>query len=62
MWDREYPTHVEVPEDYWVCSHNIEYTLNQKNVVSLLRTFALPILGLLLDLGIFFLERPFRIG
>ena len=24
MWDREYPTHVEVPEDYWVCSHNVE--------------------------------------
>jgi len=26
MWDREYPTHIEVPEDYWVCSHNVEYT------------------------------------
>ena len=25
MWDKEYPTHVEVPEDYWVCSHNVEY-------------------------------------
>ena len=25
MWDREYPTHIEVPEDYWVCSHNVEY-------------------------------------
>ena len=25
MWDREYPTHVEVPEDYWVCSHDVEY-------------------------------------
>ena len=25
MWDREHPTHVEVPEDYWVCSHNVEY-------------------------------------
>ena len=24
-WDSEYPTHVEVPEDYWVCSHNVEY-------------------------------------
>ena len=24
-WDSEYPTHVEVPEDYWVSSHNIEY-------------------------------------
>ena len=25
MWDREYPTHVEVPEDYWICSHDVEY-------------------------------------
>ena len=25
MWDREYPTHIEVPEDYWVCSHLVEY-------------------------------------
>ena len=25
MWDREYPTYVEVPEDYWVYSHNVEY-------------------------------------
>ncbi len=25
MWDREYPTHVEIPEDYWVCSHSVEY-------------------------------------
>ena len=24
-WDSEYPTHVEVPEDYWVCSHSVEY-------------------------------------
>ena len=24
-WDSEYPTHVEVPEDYWVCSHDVEY-------------------------------------
>ena len=24
-WDREYPTHIEVPEDYWVCSHNVDY-------------------------------------
>ena len=24
-WDKEYPTHVEIPEDYWVCSHNAEY-------------------------------------
>ena len=25
MWDREYPTHIEVPEDYWVSSHSVEY-------------------------------------
>tara|TARA_Y100000361_G_C11095618_1_gene308891 strand:- start:458 stop:568 length:111 start_codon:yes stop_codon:yes gene_type:complete len=25
-WDSEYPTYIEVPEDYWVCSHNVEYT------------------------------------
>ena len=24
-WDSEYPTHIEVPEDYWVCSHNVEW-------------------------------------
>ena len=30
-WDREYPTHVEVPEDYWVCSHNVEWINNEKS-------------------------------
>ena len=24
-WDSEYPTHIEVPEDYWVSSHSGEY-------------------------------------
>ena len=24
-WDTHYPTHIEVPEDYWVCLHNVEY-------------------------------------
>ena len=24
-WDSEYPTHVEVPEGYWVSSYNVEY-------------------------------------
>ena len=24
-WDSKYPTHIEVPEDYWVSSHNVEY-------------------------------------
>ena len=26
-WDSEYPTHIEIPEDYWVCSHNVEYEI-----------------------------------
>ena len=25
MWDKEYPEYIEVPEDYWVWSHNVEY-------------------------------------
>tara|TARA_Y100001970_G_scaffold289400_1_gene419614 strand:- start:744 stop:854 length:111 start_codon:yes stop_codon:yes gene_type:complete len=25
-WDSEYPTHIEVPENYWVFSHNVEYS------------------------------------
>ena len=25
-WDSEYPTHIEVPDNYWVTSHNVEYT------------------------------------
>ena len=24
-WDKEYPTHIEIPEGYWVSSHNVEY-------------------------------------
>ena len=24
-WDKEYPTHIEIPEGYWVFSHNVEY-------------------------------------
>jgi hypothetical protein len=24
-WDKEYPTHIEVPEGYWVCSYNVEW-------------------------------------
>ena len=30
-WDSEYPTHIEVPEDYWVCSDNVEYILNEND-------------------------------
>ena len=22
----KYPTHIEVPDDYWVFSHNVEYS------------------------------------
>ena len=25
MWDKEYPEYIEVPEGYWVCSHDVEY-------------------------------------
>ena len=25
-WDSEYPTHIEVPDGYWVTSHSVEYT------------------------------------
>ena len=24
-WDLECVTHIEVPKDYWVCSHNVEW-------------------------------------
>ena len=24
-WNSEYPIYVEIPKDYWVSSHNIEY-------------------------------------
>ena len=24
-WDSEYSTHIIIPEDYWVSSHNVEY-------------------------------------
>ena len=24
-WDKEYPTHIEVPEDYWIFSQEVEY-------------------------------------
>ena len=26
-WDTEYPTHITVPEGYWVSSHNVEYII-----------------------------------
>ena len=30
-WDKEYPTHIEVPENYWVFSHNIEYSSKEND-------------------------------
>ena len=32
-WHTEYPTHIEIPENYWVFSHNVEYSSeeNKKN-------------------------------
>ena len=29
-WDSEYPTHITVPEDYWVSSHNVEYVTDEE--------------------------------
>ena len=26
-WDSDYPTHIIIPEDYWVSSSNVEYVL-----------------------------------
>ena len=31
MWDKEYPEYIEVPEDYWVFSHNIEYSSREND-------------------------------
>jgi hypothetical protein len=30
-WDKEYPTHIEVPENYWVFSHNVEYSSHKND-------------------------------
>ncbi len=30
-FDKEYPTHIEIPENYWVLSHNIEYIEKEQN-------------------------------
>ena len=27
----EYPTHIIIPEDYWVSSYNIEYSFKENN-------------------------------
>jgi len=31
-WDKEYPTRIEVPEGYWVSSHNVVYVTGEKDV------------------------------
>ena len=31
MWDKEYPKYIEVPEDYWVCTHNVEWVNYEKS-------------------------------
>ena len=30
-WDKEYPTYIEVSEDYWVVSCNVEYIEKVQN-------------------------------
>ena len=30
-WDSEYPAYVEVPENYWVFSHNVEYSSEEND-------------------------------
>ena len=30
-WDSKYPTHIEVPEGYWVSSQNVEYVEDTNN-------------------------------
>ncbi len=30
-WDSEYPKYVEVPEDYWTFSHNVEYSSEEND-------------------------------
>ena len=29
MWDKEYPEYIEIPEDYWVCSHDVEWVCEE---------------------------------
>ncbi len=31
MWDKEYPTHIEVPENYWVFSHSVEFNTEEND-------------------------------
>ena len=27
LLDISFPPHIEIPEDYWVCSHDVEYII-----------------------------------
>ena len=31
MWDKEYSEYIEVPEDYWVFSSDVEYSSNEND-------------------------------
>ena len=31
MWDKEYPKYIEVPENYWVSSHNVKWINNEES-------------------------------
>ena len=33
-WDSEYPKYIEVPKNYWISSHNIEYLYVNAKIVS----------------------------
>ena len=30
MWDKEYSEYIEVPEGYWVSTHNVEWVNYEK--------------------------------
>ncbi len=30
-FDKEYPRYLEVSEDYWECSHNVQYIEKEEN-------------------------------
>ena len=30
-WNSDYPTHIEIPENYWIFSQKIEYSLKENN-------------------------------
>ncbi len=30
-WDSEYPTHIEIPKNYWVYSQDVEYSCQEND-------------------------------